>query len=641
MLLSVLPFLFLNSWSASSVPDSSSAAKVLQIAQTKKLAEDRQWQKLLHFERDTFFVTESQIDSPNFFLSVKGKKDPHAELEATIQAFFQEPPADVNEHAQCKFPARYQWLKDHLKNENILWKDLKCDRYLAFAKGMQGESVSLVFSSYYLNNPSSAFGHTFLRVNKAAEQDGQRHELLDYGLNYAAEADTNNAFLYGFKGLFGLFPGQFRAIPYYYKVREYNNAESRDLWEYELDIKPRAVSMLVAHVWELGPAQIDYWYLTENCSYHMLSILEAADPNVDILAHLDHYVIPADTIRVLWIKTSLIKSYKYRPSIRQVYFERGKILNKEEQKEFAELVHQIRAQDEIVYGKSFQDRTPESQAKILDAFIDFIDFQYSKEVQEAGREAQLKMRVLGKRSEIAVEPQIIKIDPAPEDRPHLAHPSGRWGVGYLHDTSDKDLALLTHRFALHDRLDPAWGYPTYSQITFFDLGFSYGSSYSNPDEKRFELENFAAFELVSASPWSKLIPDHSWRFKLGIERTRNENFLPTHEGVMKLGGGWTFDYGTFDITAQVQGEVHYGPSLADNNFWVGAGPLLEVHYKVNAWWLWQAGLYYRRDSAWNQQDYFRSQIETQYSFTKSFGVRASYRNERFLEETSLQLFNYY
>ncbi|WP_291516496.1 DUF4105 domain-containing protein [Bdellovibrio sp. ArHS] len=640
MRFSVLTFLFLIP-GVSLATEASAQDRVLQISRSQKLSEDRQWRKLLHFERDTFFVQESQIDSPGFFFSKGGKKDPAAELEATIVAFFQAPPTDINEHAQCKFPARYRWLKEKLKNQNVPWKDLVCDRYLAFAKGLQGESVSLVFSSYYLNNPSSAFGHTFLRVNKSAGADGQRHELLDYGLNYAAESDTNNAFLYGFKGLFGLFPGQFRSIPYYYKVREYNNAESRDLWEYELDIKPAAVEMLIAHVWELGPAQIDYWYLTENCSYHMLSILEAADPQVDVLAHLDHYVIPADTIRVLWTKTSLVKRYKYRPSIRQVYFERGKLLNEEEKNEFAELVHQIRTQDEIYYGPSFQKRSSESQARILDAFIDFIDFQYSKEVQEAGREAQLKMRVLGKRSEISVQPQDIRIDPVPEERPHLAHSSGRWGMGYSQDTADRSWTLLTHRFALHDRLDPAWGYPTYSQITFFDLGFSYGDSFGDPGEKKFELENFAAFELVSASPWSTLIPDHSWRFKLGVERTRNENFLPTHEGILRLGGGWTFDYGSFDISAQVQGEVHYGPTLSDNKLWGGAGPLVELHYRWNSWWLWQAGLFYRRDSAWDRQDYFRTQIETQYSFSKTWGVRASYRNERFLEETSLQLFNYY
>ncbi len=611
-------------------------------AEAKKLWQERQWLKLLHFETDFFRIRESQIDSKNFFLAENGKKDPQAELLASINAFFEPIGKDPNDHPQCRFPARYKWIKEKLKDTAIPWLDVKCDRFEAFHKGLQGESVSLVFSSYYLNNPSSSFGHTFVRINKASSKDGQRHELLDYGLNYAAEADTNNAFLYGFKGLFGLFPGQFRSIPYYYKVREYNNAESRDLWEYELKFSPAAVDMLIAHVWELGPTQIDYWYLTENCSYHMLSILEAADANVDILSKIDQYVIPADTVRVLWNDTDLVKSYKYRPSIRRIFFERQKQLTAEETKELKFLADHFSESDELTFTDNFNKASEVSKARILDAFIDYIDFRYSAEVQEAGREFQLKMKVLAKRSQIDRDAETITLDPPPEERPHLAHLAGRWGVGYLHNTVDQDFTLLTHRFALHDRLDPGWGYPSYSQITFFDLGFSYGPNPLDKQEKKFELENFAAFELVSANPWTPWIPERSWRFKLGVERARNENFLPTHEGIIRLGYGWTWQQGSFDVTTQIVGDVHYAPHLPDNKLYVGAGPLVELYYRLNSAWALQSSAFHRRDSAsWDRKDYLRTQVEAQWSFSKKWGVRALYRNERFLEETGLQLFNYY
>lgn len=615
---------------------------VLKSIRDRRLGNQRQWHKLLHFEKDFFRIQESQIDSDSFFYSPVGKKNPVAELEATAQNFFQGEATDVNDRAQCRFPARYRWLKGQLKDLKIQWPDLSCERYEAFAKGLQGESVSLVFSSYYMNNPSSAFGHTFLRINKKpSAKDGQRHELLDYGLNYAADTDTNNAFLYGFKGLFGMFPGTFRAIPYYYKVREYNNAESRDLWEYELRLGPEAVAMLVAHVWELGPARIDYWYLTENCSYHMLSILEAADPSVDVLSKLDQYVIPADTVRVLWTKTDLVKSFAYRPSVREVFFVRWNRLTDSEKDQLSWLAHQVTVQDEIVYSQEFLKSPAASQARVLDTFIDFIDFRYSKEVQEASREGQLKMRVLGKRSEVELAPEAVTINPLPQDQPHLAHPSGRWGLGVKHDTADRDYLLLSHRFALHDRLDPAWGYPRYSQISFFDLDFSYGESYSEPGRKKFDLENFSAFELISASEWTSLLPENSWRFKLGVERTQNENFNPVHEAVVRLGYGWTYGLGKFDLTAQLQGEVHYGATLSENNLWGGAGPLVDLHYQVNSYWSVEALAQYRRDSSWDRQDYLKTQIQTQWSFSKTWGLRAVYRNQRFLEESSLQLLNYY
>ncbi|HEY5678025.1 MAG TPA: DUF4105 domain-containing protein, partial [Myxococcales bacterium] len=112
--------------------------------------------------------------------------------------------------------------------------------------------MTLVFSSYYLNNPASAFGHTFLRLNKAAAaQSGRRFELVDSGIDYAATADTHNAILYAFKGLTGLFQGHWNNYPYFYKVREYADYESRDLWEYDLDLTPQETARLVAHLWEL------------------------------------------------------------------------------------------------------------------------------------------------------------------------------------------------------------------------------------------------------------------------------------------------------------------------------------------------------------------------------------------------------
>ena len=72
----------------------------------------------------------------------------------------------------------------------------------------------------------------------------------------------------------------FHALPYFYKVREYNDYESRDLWEYDLNLSPRAVAMLVAHLWELGSTYFDYFYLSENCSYHSLAVLGVAEPSL-------------------------------------------------------------------------------------------------------------------------------------------------------------------------------------------------------------------------------------------------------------------------------------------------------------------------------------------------------------------------
>jgi len=58
--------------------------------------------------------------------------------------------------------------------------------------------------------------------------------LLSFAVNYAARTDETNGFAYAIKGVFGFYPGYYSLLPYYVKVREYNDLERRDVWEYPL-----------------------------------------------------------------------------------------------------------------------------------------------------------------------------------------------------------------------------------------------------------------------------------------------------------------------------------------------------------------------------------------------------------------------
>ena len=59
------------------------------------------WKALLHYQNG-----KSSIDSSNFFLSENGKKNPQAELQASIKLF-----EGDDSKKKCLFPARYLWLK--------------------------------------------------------------------------------------------------------------------------------------------------------------------------------------------------------------------------------------------------------------------------------------------------------------------------------------------------------------------------------------------------------------------------------------------------------------------------------------------------------------------------------------------------
>ena len=59
-------------------------------------------------------------------------------------------------------------------------------------------------------------------------------------------------------------------LPYFYKLREYNDFESRDLWSYELNLTQKQISFLIDHLWEMKQTLIPYYYLDENSSCFVL-----------------------------------------------------------------------------------------------------------------------------------------------------------------------------------------------------------------------------------------------------------------------------------------------------------------------------------------------------------------------------------
>src|SRR5947209_7670564 len=269
----VLALAFAAPAAASGTPDPSYLPEVLAIARGKSLAQEREWLRLGHWRRGLLRGWESEADGPALFLSPAGKTDPAAELEATLTGFFS--PMDsapagkladaTLEHPQCRFPARFAWLAAAIPIDLARLPPRDCPRFDAFWKKVSARSAALVFSSYYLSSPASAFGHTFLRLGKEQRATtGERLDLIDQAVDFAALPDTSNAILYAFEGLFGFFKGEFTARPYFYKVREYADFESRDLWEYELSLDQRQLGMLVSHIWELGQTWFDYYYATEN-----------------------------------------------------------------------------------------------------------------------------------------------------------------------------------------------------------------------------------------------------------------------------------------------------------------------------------------------------------------------------------------
>jgi len=282
-------------------------------ANQRKLYQHPYWLALGHYKTadKNSSSYESYSDDSRFFLSEDGKRFPQHELEKNLEAFFADPKLG-DEHAQCRFVARFNWLTEQLSIDKTQLPVTDCGLYKKWLKTINAGSVSLIFASHYAYSPSSMYGHTLLRIDPPQKEKAS--DWLSYAVNFGATVNEGDrTFLYAWRGLTGGYSGIFAMGPYYEKIQTYSNMENRGLWEYKLGFNADEVNLLVMHLWELRDIKFDYYFFDENCSYRLLELLEIARPELDLLSSFSYKAIPTDTARA--VKNSgLIAETNYRPS---------------------------------------------------------------------------------------------------------------------------------------------------------------------------------------------------------------------------------------------------------------------------------------------------------------------------------------
>jgi len=544
---------------------------------------------------------ESEAASPSFFLSRNGKRDPDAELAATIRGFFRpHDPRDaviaeattteLPHHPICRFPARFAYLHRMLQFDLDRMRVPQCARFMQFMQETDPASVTLIFSSYYLNNPASAFGHTFLRINRARNMGvGERRELLDYGIDFSANVDTGNALLYAIKGIFGLFPGTFHRVPYYYKVREYNDYESRDLWEYDLQLSSEQLFMLAAHVWELGSTYFPYYYASENCSYHILGLLEAARPDLDLLPHIESPTMPSETVKALYANPGFVSAVRFRPSVRSQFRARVADLSASQQDHVALLADDPDSAWPAQWSSAVQIR-------VLDAAADLIDMRHVRELitHADGSAARRKQRLLERRARIREPSTPLNVARPDDKRPERGHAAKRWGVGYAFDHRGGSWLNLDLRFALHDLADPAAGFPDLSQIEFLPLRLRV-----SPETGQVVLDDLQLVRVLSINDANRFDLKPSWKMSIGGRTGNDAGCDRCLVATAQFGGGLAkaFAEDSFLLFGRIDTRIEAGKHLvgiADIPVRAGIGPAGGMRIRwhnnlitlVTAEWLW-------------------------------------------------------
>jgi hypothetical protein len=562
------------------------ADELVRKAHWLGLGDDDGWLRLGHYRATPIDPRPvSEIDGRDFFLSPRGKSDPRAELDATLRAFFA-PAPDIREHPICLYPARFEFLRQHLQINLAHLQMPACSKFAKFVTEANPSGVFLVFSSYYLNNPASALGHTYLRLQKAGNLAiGDKAELLDYAIEYSADVDTGNAIIYALKGLLGAFPGTVKRMPQYYKVREYNDYESRDMWEYELAMNASEQYMLLAHIWELGHTHFDYYYLSENCSYRIMLLLEAAKPSLHLADQLGSPVLPADTVKALFRNRDLVKQVRYRPSLRTRFEHDIEGLDSEQRA----LVDALADDAELALPRTLG---VSRSVQVLDAAADLVDIRSIKNIVDHTDDvaAERKRRLLERRAAIHVQSQVPPLEPPWEKAAERGHDSKRLGLapGLRIDGRDEGFLTIDFRLAMHDLADPADGYPDVAQIEFLPTRLRVYPRRSGP---HFALDDFSLVQIVSLNPISRFDLHPSWRLSVGARTLEDNGCSECTVGKFRLGAGPTMAFAERSVVMFLMADTLVYASgalsgIAKGPVRAGLGPAGGVRLRLDPDLIW-------------------------------------------------------
>lgn len=519
-------------------------------------ASSKEWLAIVHYQPTFFGGYEGTIESEHFYVSKEGRTNPQAELQETIAMFKS---GDVSR--MCYFPARFELLKKNgfLEGVNLP----RCQLYENFYKELSPSSVTLLFTDAYMNNPSSLFGHTLFRID--SKEKGT--ELLAHAVNYGAFVDEENTnpIAYAFMGLTGGYEGGFTIKPYYDIINDYNNIENRDIWEYQLNLTPQEINLFTAHLWELGHSRAGYVFLSKNCSYLLMEVLDAVNPQLNLASEFPVHTIPLDTVRVVYSKDGLIKSFTHRPS-RQSKIQKQYTKMTEKQKEaFIDLIKEN--------NMALENLDEQEKAGVLDTAYQYVQYESATKKIEREDYREQSFKILKEKNnlkeKVVWEEDEIEIDPL------QAHKSMR-AVVSAGVRNGEGFQEIMYRPAYHSLTDNNEGYLRGAEINFLNV-----SARHYDRQNKYVLNDLEMLGLKSLAPMNSMFKHFSYNMKFSIDRVmRPEDEKEGYVFASKLGVGATYElWQNMYVFSMLNGYFAYG-GIINQNQYAGVGPSVGAFYDL-------------------------------------------------------------
>lgn len=585
-----------------------------------ELSSQKYWLALLHMPTAT---ASSEIIDPAFFLSTSTEKTAKAELEASLKSFFISSGEDSNSHSQCRFPARFQWLKTQLPELLAKVPQIQCPLLEQWTDQEQVSSVSAVFASGYLGNPASFYGHILLKFNSSSET---KNILQQQSLNFgAAVPEQENPLIYIGKGLFGGYDAMFSHGLFYLNIQSYGEAELRDLWEYKLDLQPEQVRSLSLHAWELIGRNYQYFFLKQNCAFRMAELLELVI-NAELIDKNQPWAMPVSIFHQLAeVKQQELPlvSEVIQHTSRQQRFHQAYLELPQSTKELVAAMVQHGFSTEL---QDYRQLSAKQKIKVLELLFDYLEFLRISKHELYSDQAKRKLL----KARLALPAATEKTKHTTQAAPHQSHLPSLLQISAV---SHQQQAALQLRFraTYYDMLTSDTARVPYSALSMFDLKLRW-------QDGKLDLHSFDLLHIENMNLSVTGLPadgGYAWKMNLAY---KPENLscwycqsLQFNAGIGKAAKGhaglWYF---------MLDGRLHQDRF---NTGVVSTEPRIGLVTDITPWWRSQLEFGYRYYVSDHQQKFVSSKWLNRFGQHKNWDLRLSLETQK---ETEVGLsFGYY
>ncbi|WP_396267235.1 DUF4105 domain-containing protein [Ideonella sp.] len=503
------------------------------------MAQQRQWQLLLNRPLEG---GGSHIVDDDFFLSPVGRRDPSAELQATLLALSKPvSELDPDSHARCRFPARHLWLLSALELPSTHRPDARCRALQRWVDLDDIKSLQVILVSGYFGNPASAFGHSLIRV--ATHTNASSGGLTDLGINFGALVPPNeNPLLYIYRGITGRYVAGFTEREFLEHDRVYSRTENRDFWTYDLKLTQAQQWLVVSHMWELVGRRFTYYFFSQNCAWRMAELLELALPQSLRRKGGDPWYIPVELVQRFSTHPDLLERLgpvQFEPSAARLLHAQIAALSDDERAEFERVIDQ---QTELNSALQRLSAEP-AKKRLLEAVLAWAAWKDPAGSQHAQAEGKaLKNQALLARLGMSVgSPKVI---PTAVPSPAAGTAPMRWGLGVATGGREVSRASLTWA-PVHME---AGGFNALEggEFKMAELALSWA------DAQRPRQEHLTAISVLRIPLSARSLPGEQewvWAIRLGAHRrvgaaSEGEAHEPSLRSAVELGWGKGLRWGS-------------------------------------------------------------------------------------------------